>query len=104
MGLDAKSDGKGKSNPNGLRGDLDDVRWYQEKKSEKDRRREEEEEIGNYLVSFIPLSLKFTLTCTSLFISLLPQDLTLNLTQVIQEIFTGPLQLARISHIDYFLG
>lgn len=102
MGLDAKSDGKGKSNPNGLKGDLDDVRWYEEKKSEKERRREEE--IGNYLVSFIPLSLKFTLTCTSSFISLLPQDLTLNLTQVIQEISTGPLQLARISHIDYFLG
>ena len=37
MGLDAKSDGKGKSNPNGLKGDLDDVRWYEEKKSEKER-------------------------------------------------------------------
>lgn len=103
MGLDARSDGKGKSNPNGLRGYLDDVRWYhlREEESEKERGREE---IGNYLVSFISLSLKFTLTCTFLFISLLPQDLTLNLTQVIQEIFTGPLQLARISHIDYFLG
>ena len=39
MGSDAKSDGKGKSNPNGLRGDLDDVRWYQEKK--RVRKREE---------------------------------------------------------------
>lgn len=39
MGRDAKSDGKGKSNPNGLRGDLDDVRWYQEKK--RVRKREE---------------------------------------------------------------
>lgn len=38
MGHDAKSDGKGKSNPNGLRGDLDDVRWCQEKRV---RKREE---------------------------------------------------------------
>lgn len=38
MGRDAKSDGKGKSNPNGLRGDLDDVRWYQQKRV---RKREE---------------------------------------------------------------
>lgn len=40
MGLDAQSNGKGKSNPNGLRRDLDDVRWYQEKK--RVRKREEE--------------------------------------------------------------
>ena len=44
MGLDAKSDGKGKSNPNGFRGDLDDVGWYQEKKKEKEKERKEEKE------------------------------------------------------------
>ena len=37
MGLDARSDGKGKSNPNGLRGDLDDVRWYQLREEEERR-------------------------------------------------------------------
>ena len=68
MGLDARSDGKGKSNPNGLRGDLDDVRWYhlREEESEKERGREEKEEIGNYLVSFISLSKQPATPCLAL--------------------------------------
>ena len=37
MGLDARSDGKGKSNPNGLRGYLDDVRWYHLREEEERR-------------------------------------------------------------------
>lgn len=37
--------------------------------------------------------------------ALLPMDLTLNLTEDLQEIFTGPLrQLTMISHIGYLTG
>lgn len=81
MELDAKSDEKGKANPNELR----------------EEGREEEEGRGDQLVPFTTL-------CNLIVHTILPMDLVVNVTPAFQEIIIGPLRRTKVFHTDYLVG